>query len=970
MFCFFQSEGLQQEVENLKEKVEELTVDLEILRSEISEKGTDGVASDYQVKQLEQQNERLRDALVKMRDLSNQEKNDAARKTKLNEDMSKESTALKKDKEKLQSEVASLQAEMIDLKDQVDAALGAEEMVETLTERNLKLEDKIQSLEEELADLLEDKIQSLEEELADLEALHEMNEELQENARESELELREDMDLANGKVAEYKRKLDATSETIADYESTISKFRELVTSLKESIRELQSKQAEAGQKEATPTIETFDFKAKFAETKAYAKDYETISKTIDMELRKLEVAQANKHIAMLQSFMPDFFVNRGGDHDAVLMLLMIPRIIGKAEMLSSQVKEKFELTEGINRETVLKTHKAEQSSFGNNVILMLSTLQAVLRQYESALNTCSTDLLLKIGTLLPEMNAHEKSMDYFVDLLRKDTLDETVSLDLLEKSIAYFQQLYTVHLSSEKVDCTSMMADKIRLTTNATASGRTGTNRNIYLDEDLETCCNDTRTCARKIKRRLPQKQGPATPLNFGKEIQALLSEAGKNITHIVRSLQYTAAGAMQQAALLTDSEGLLPKKIEEIAYQATDKVYGKEDNGPYDTLRKSFGMVVGAMNKLANAMENGEYDFDGTHEKMPLAPVKVRADMLRTQIADIELMKHRMATKDEEIVELKKKLLMKQEELSSQQIRLGLLEKKVENATRDSDDRTDQMQRKMDDQLAQFKKKEKQYEETLDSLQADIDALEQEKYELKERLKVLSKKSLLEGISRQASATSPLSPMGGMSISMQESPVLQQQIVTLKEALKFTKNENIRLQADQMKEKMAKLPPLRIQINLEIPDGFPGAADLKNLVKQTVELQNEVNNLCSHPRVVDITKRKPGLEPASQSVDPVKELIARTTLLTLLEKKMQELQANITTVQAANRPGGQVRADFSTFPTPQFAKMLHEKSSDSMLVAKKYCSTINGGIYKKLNCTTVTSFSGFGHNVKKYRPR
>ncbi|VDI01217.1 Hypothetical predicted protein, partial [Mytilus galloprovincialis] len=175
---------------------------------------------------------------------------------------------------------------------------------------------------------------------------------------------------------------------------------------------------------------------------------------------------------------------------------------------------------------------------------------------------------------------------------------------------------------------------------------------------------------------------------------------------------------------------------------------------------------------------------------------------------------------------------------------------------------------------------------------------------------------------------------MGGMPTAIHESPVLQQQIVTLKEALKFTKNENIRLQADQMKEKMAKLPPLRVPKRApwmnrhkepdkprEIPDGFPGAADLKNLVKQTVELQNEVNNLCSHPRVVDITKRKPGLEPASQSVDPIKELIARTTLLTLLEKKMQELQANITTVQAANRPGGQVRADFSTFPTPQFAK-------------------------------------------------
>ena len=38
MFCF-QAEGLQAEVEGLKEKLEELTLDLEILRSEISEKG-------------------------------------------------------------------------------------------------------------------------------------------------------------------------------------------------------------------------------------------------------------------------------------------------------------------------------------------------------------------------------------------------------------------------------------------------------------------------------------------------------------------------------------------------------------------------------------------------------------------------------------------------------------------------------------------------------------------------------------------------------------------------------------------------------------------------------------------------------------------------------------------------------------------------------------------------------------------
>jgi len=57
--------------------------------------------------------------IYRMRDLSNQEKNDATRKNKQNEDMTKELIMLKKDKEKLQTEVAGLQTEMIDLKDQV-----------------------------------------------------------------------------------------------------------------------------------------------------------------------------------------------------------------------------------------------------------------------------------------------------------------------------------------------------------------------------------------------------------------------------------------------------------------------------------------------------------------------------------------------------------------------------------------------------------------------------------------------------------------------------------------------------------------------------------------------------------------------------------------------------------------------------------------------------------------------------------
>ena len=45
-----------------------------------------------------------------------------------------------------------------------------------------------------------------------------------------------------------------------------------------------------------------------------------------------------------------------------------------------------------------------------------------------------------------------------------------------------------------------------------------------------------------------------------------------------------------------------------------------------------------------------------------------------------------------------------------------------------------------------------REFEETYDTLQGEIDNLEQEKSELKERLRVLSKKTLLEGLTRQSS--------------------------------------------------------------------------------------------------------------------------------------------------------------------------------------------------------------------------
>lgn len=55
-----------------------------------------------------------------------------------------------------------------------------------------------------------------------------------------------------------------------------------------------------------------------------------------MELRQMEVAQANRHMSLLTAFMPDSFLRPGGDHDCVLVLLLMPRLICKVWPVSQE----------------------------------------------------------------------------------------------------------------------------------------------------------------------------------------------------------------------------------------------------------------------------------------------------------------------------------------------------------------------------------------------------------------------------------------------------------------------------------------------------------------------------------------------------------------------------------------------------------------------------------------------------------
>merc|ERR1719410_2504463 len=482
-----------------------------------------GGVTNFELKTLQAQNEKLRETLVSMRDLSAHEKHQLSNLTKDLEEKVSELGEKSKTNEKLHNQVEELEQTISDLQEQVDAALGAEEMVENLTTKCLDLEDKIVAILEEKSDL---------------EALHDINEQLQENAREVELELREEIDMHQAKIRELQRDKDATDEVILDHEATINKFRLFVQQIQEQNRDLKMALEKETSKPVSGTMgvshEMLDFKKMFAETKAHAK-------AIDVELRKCEIEEAGAHVKYLMAFMGETFTARGGDYEAIQVLLIVPRMTRKSLILLGQIKDHFPSASTIDMAAVMKDHSVDRYLFGTRLSHLLYSLTVCLDKFNSALARCSVESLLRVGTLHPEMAVHERGLDFYIDLLHKGQLDENVPVTNLEKTVSYFETIFPLHLADLPTDCPTYMADHVKLFLAALDNiGMEVARARELLDKagdgeavgvllkSLDMQCKDLETQVKIIKRRLPQ-DGSQGPISFPESVVSSMSHASNS---------------------------------------------------------------------------------------------------------------------------------------------------------------------------------------------------------------------------------------------------------------------------------------------------------------------------------------------------------------------------------------------------------------------------------------------------------
>ncbi|XP_076677898.1 dynactin subunit 1 isoform X3 [Andrena cerasifolii] len=925
------AETLQIELEQLKEKLEEQALDLEILHTEMSERaagggGSNTEATSYEIKQLEQQNNRLRDTLVRMRDLSAHEKYEFQKLQKDLDQKKSEILELGRTKEKLSARVEEMEHQIADLQEQVDAALGAEEMVEVLGEKKMALEEKVAELEEAVSDL---------------EALQDMSDQLAESSKELELELREELDLALGAARDAYRHRDAALETLTDRELTITKFRELTHQLQEQCLQLQqrvqstesSKLGVGGAEQQLAEI--LDFQKTFAETRAQ-------TKAVDLELRRIEAEEAKNHVAYLLSFMPPAFSARGGDYDAILTLLLVPRIIQKTEILISQVRDKYRSLDKIDKTAVVKGHSVAQYTFRSRLCSYMYALQTFLGCFESALKVCSPETLLGAGAAYPEMAAQEKSLDSLIDLAKRDQLDENLPMEAIEKCCGYFCNMFSV-LFGESINQARLVVNGTRMlesscdaiTTDAAAikiliqgdGGDIG-----LLCQHAETTCEVIQQHLRSARRRVltdhsTALQSAQSNLGLDKDATEQVSVCYQHAVKIMKTLQTLLKSAVQ--AIITNGDldtGLTAENLKEMASVSCDKVYDTENIGTIATIKGSLTTIQQLAANLAQKMaecENelgisGQLSLQQEHgaETESMMPIKVRAQAARKEVEETKILTRKLEARDTDIREARLTLREKQDELCEMILRKDVVEKKLATQQHEHELNVEKLKRKLEEAQNQLRRKEKEFEETMDHLQTDIDSLETERGQLKEKLKSVGKKTIMsasgvDNISGNTTATSGIQSL--------DNKFLMQEISALKEALNNENQQKKKLMSDALRQKLQSLDPIAPPKQVSVD------AKVQELRKKTNDLTKDIKHIMTFPTVPDLRRKKSyDLEsPPLEKATPAYQLLQRQMVMRDLNERLRKLVAEVREEIVKATAGGMAEANFAVFPNREMAALM-----------------------------------------------
>ena len=393
------AESLKTELDALRQSHEELELEAEILREENAELGKEMSPEERTSQgwmQMERSNDRLREALMRLRYVTQEREAGLKQQVDELEQDVKEIEKLRAQLQSTQEKFGQSEEVAENLRQQLDSALGADEMIEELAEKNMALSEQIVEFRTTIEDL---------------ENLKELNDELELNHMETEKQLQDEIDYQEVILLDQAKKSATKDETIDDLEYTVSRFRELVTNLQNDLEDMRASQqiTETEASELTNrsrAMMDLNMRLQVSASKSQVK-------AIDLDLRRLEAQESAEHLALVEHFLPRSFDN---ERNSVYALLRFKRIGFKSTLVHGLFKEKVNGPAPPGQE--------DETFIGFEILNKLTWIWTMCDRFVKFIQTCSLEAFGKLEGALHDLEPVERVFNGWIDALKRDELKE------------------------------------------------------------------------------------------------------------------------------------------------------------------------------------------------------------------------------------------------------------------------------------------------------------------------------------------------------------------------------------------------------------------------------------------------------------------------------------------------------------------------------------------------------------------
>ncbi|KAF7727233.1 hypothetical protein EC973_007846 [Apophysomyces ossiformis] len=916
------AENLQQEVNVLKDKIEEISVDLDILKKEadimnrVSDREGDE-KTPLEVIQLERHNDRLKEALVRLRDATTEHEADLNRKIKALEKENYELEEIKNQYERVKVKLEIAETQIEDLKQRLDDALGAEDLVEQLTEKNLTLTEKFEEMQMAVDDL---------------EALKELADELEENHIETEKQLQAEIDHRDMLLREQLERLRSSEETNADYEATIQQFRELVMNLQSDLEQLRHKEeSQQSEKQSlssqSQAMMSLNLQLQSTVMKAQAK-------AIDLELRKLEAAQAQDRLSYIQPYLPDAFFKT--ENDPISCLLLFKRLVFKSELIIKHLDQNHPISEKIMDTVDENLVSVCEVSYVHQMRQRAGWLSDVAKRFVTFIKNCKPDIFTKMGQVYHDLVGTERRLNGIVELLRTDEVNESECLVELQRMIAQLEHLTEVYLvqngENNHADqffgltrALDLNADRmiVELTFVRQTVENAAKNEDINITEGLERLDYDyleplsrlvvqaksSKIMAKKLLRRLDDLSEQALTLKAEhlhryKTLYAISSKLSRFCFETYK--QITAYVGAKRGSKEEISLGI----IQQIVYSKANDILEIAESSMWEGCLKTLNSLINELKNTTTRVEN-DNKMDKSNQRLAalvssdVPPWLQRASDMQAEVVVSHDMERKLQQHGEEIVKLIKDIKLKDQALQEASVKVELLEKRMETVKKQADQISN-----LEEDLRKAQSQQQVYSEALENLQTEYNALQNQHNQLKKTATKKEEKRLSAPKKSDFELPETTEEKGEPSDYRE----LVCQLETLKAATRYLRAENVHLKSYDIArslniEELAEVGTLKIAAEKEDVKNSEDEATsdedkpdkqalIRSVALETRVLLKDVRIASASPKVVSLSTDRRGGQWQRMKNMPDYQYQAQQSVLHTLKNRSEQLRAKMERLQ------------------------------------------------------------------------